>query len=499
MRCQGRPAVARLVAMASRRGLSTTAAASSLGTLLHRPGFVDHRHRHGHHPTRQRRLHASSGQFGPGPGAGSSSIGVVGFPGVGYRYPERPSEVVPPLEESARDSAALLASASGEGPEPSYQPPAEGGYKQFVHGAPFQCEIKDNPRDGVLPSGFTLAYESWGELNASKTNVILVHTGLSASSHARSTEVNPAPGWWEGFIGPGLALDTDQFHVICCNVLGGCFGSTGPSSIDPETGVEYAMSFPMITISDMVRAQFMLLDSLGIQSLHAAVGASMGGMQALAAAAMYPNRVCNVVSISAGCQAHPTSIALRYMQRRVLMADPHWNGGQYYGGPFPVMGIKHAREIATISYRSGPEWEQRFGRRKAKQHGKPAKMSFHPEYLIETYLDHQGNSWCGRYDPNSLLYISKAMDAFDMADGHLSLAAGVAQVQCPALVIGVQSDILFPVEQQRQIVDLLRDSGHPSVTYYELNAIYGHDTFLLEVPSISTALRGHLGLAPNAA
>lgn len=245
---------------------------------------------------------------------------------------------------------------------------------------PFQCEITTSPNYGLLPQ-LEVAYETWGELNDARDNAVLIHTGLSASSHAHSTDENPDPGWWEAFIGPGKALDTNRFFIVCSNNLAGCYGTTGPSSINPRTGEQYGMTFPLVTVRDMVRAQFRLLDHLGIDRLHASVGASLGGMQSVAAASMFPERVSSCVSISASFRAHPTAIALRYLQRRVIMSDPHWRGGRYYNRAFPVLGMKHAREIATISYRSGPEWMQRFERRRKDD---KAPHSFHPEYLIES-------------------------------------------------------------------------------------------------------------------
>eukprot|EP00729_Bicosta_minor_P003880 gene3880-15297_t len=414
-------------------------------------------------------------------------LGKVEFPKNIYDYREV-SEAFPPQKDATKASAARLDTDAGEGPEPSYQF-VNSGFHEFEYNKPFQCELTDNPNGGLLDS-FKLAYETWGELNEDKSNAILLFTGLSASSHAKSHKHNESPGWWEKFIGPGKALDTDTNFVICANVLGGCYGSTGPSSANPRTGVPYALAFPMVTCADMVRSQFLLLDDLGIDSLHAVVGSSMGGMLSLAAAAMYPDRVQKAVSISAACRSHPTAIALRYMQRRILMADPHWNGGEYYTGAFPVAGLKHARELATISYRSGPEWEERFGRRLAPG---SRRTSLRPSFLIETYLDHQGNQWCMQYDPNSLLYISKAMDLFDMVDCDDALSlANISKVQCPALIMGVQSDILFPIQQQREVVEMLKDSGNLDVSYYELNAMFGHDTFLIDVNGVTGAIRGHL-------
>ena len=299
------------------------------------------------------------------------------------------------------------------GPEPSY-----------TAGATLRYHCKEPLRldwGGVLPE-FDIAYETWGTLNADRSNVILLHTGLSASSHAHSTKLNPAPGWWESFIGPGpgFALDTSKYFVICTNVLGGCYGSTGPSSIDPADGLPYATRFPILTMEDMVRAQFRLLDHLGVLRLHASVGSSMGGMQSLAAGVLFPDRVGRIVSISGCARSHPYSIAMRHTQRQVLMMDPHWNRGFYYDGVPPHAGMKLAREIATVTYRSGPEWEQRFGRRRADPSKPPALC---PDFLIETYLDHAGEKFCLTYDPNSLLYVSKAMDLFDLGASHQEQSA----------------------------------------------------------------------------
>lgn len=265
---------------------------------------------------------------------------------------------------------------------------------------------------GVLPE-FDIAYETWGQLNEDKSNAILLHTGLSASSHARSTDENPKPGWWEKFIGPGLPVDTNKYFVICTNLVGGCYGSTGPSSVDPSDGKTYATRFPIVTIEDMVRAQFRLLDFLGVQKLYASVGSSMGGMQSLAAGVLFPERIGRIVSISGCARSHPYSIAMRHTQRQVLMMDPKWNRGFYYGSIPPHSGMKLAREIATVTYRSGPEWEKRFGRQRADPRRPPALCA---DFLIETYLDHAGEKFCLEYDPNSLLYVSKAMDLFDL--GH---------------------------------------------------------------------------------
>ena len=431
------------------------------------------------------------------------------------------------------------------GPEPSYTKVVS-GYQLYHHAHPFRLDY-----GGELPE-FDLAYETWGTLNADKSNAILLHTGLSASSHAASTPSNPAKGWWEDFVGPNKPLDTNRFFVICTNVLGGCYGSTGPSSPHPldESGAAYATRFPILSVFDMVRAQFLLLDHLGIGTLYASVGSSMGGMQSIAAAHLERDRVARLISISGCARSAPASIALRYAQRSVLMSDPNWNRGFYYspGSLPPHTGMKLARQIATFTYRSGPEWEQRFGRARRVAPSSSEGEAEHeldpalcPDFLIETYLDHQGEQFCLKYDANSLIYISKAMDLFDMSDHaladlerrrtrahgaaeaglavsdtlppprprkrqHIStlsspaahayvpaLARGMARLShIPTLVIGVQSDILFPVEQQREIAECLRLNGNDQVRYYELDAPHGHDSFLIDVPNVGGAIRGFL-------
>ncbi|KAI0306822.1 Alpha/Beta hydrolase protein [Multifurca ochricompacta] len=427
---------------------------------------------------------------------------------------------------SLRASSSSDPSASG--PEPPYARPSPSSYQTYHHNKPLPLTYAE-----PLPE-FDIAYETWGTLSPARDNVILLHTGLSASSHAASTPENSAPGWWEKFIGPGRALDTRQFFVICTNVLGGCYGTTGPSSIDPATSKPYATTFPVISIFDMVRAQFALLDHLGIVKLYASVGSSMGAMQSLAAGWMFPERIGKVVSISGTARSSPSSIAMRFAQRSVLMADPNWNEGFYYEGLPPHTGLKLARQIATITYRSGPEWDIRFGRQvrplsssetTEKQHTPPCALIFS---LRRTLTTRRGEQFCLKYDANSLIYISKAMDLFDMTEPSLvalglspaiptppptvsssptrahpppanpaphlpELAAGLRPLaNTPILVLGVQSDILFPVDQQRELADALRMAGNSRVSYYELGGVWGHDTFLLDEQNVGGAIRGFL-------
>jgi homoserine O-acetyltransferase len=381
--------------------------------------------------------------------------------------------------------------------EPQYDTVSPSGYRLFRRDAPLHLEF-----GGVLSSGFELAYETWGTLNSRRDNAILLHTGLSASSHAKSHELNKADGWWERFIGSGGVIDTDKFFVICTNVLGGCYGSTGPSSVDRATGKRYASSFPLISVVDMIHAQFLLLDELGVARLHASVGASLGGMQSLCAATLYPDRVARVASMSACARTAPSAVAHRYTQRRVLMSDPAWNGGDCYDDDYPAMGMQLARQLATISYRSGPEWERRFARKRVVPHRLPSPHDF--DFAIESYLEFQGRKFSRTYDPNSLLYISKAMDLFDLGapiggvNEPSDLTAGLSRVTASALVLGIQSDILFPCWQQKEIADHLRAANKcAGVTYYELDSLFGHDSFLLDFRNVGAALKGHLELDLN--
>ncbi len=373
------------------------------------------------------------------------------------------------------------------GPEPQYERVVS-GYDTFHHGQPFRCEW-----GGVLRE-LDIAYETWGTLSPERDNVVLLHTGLSASSHAHSHARNPHPGWWEDFIGPEQPIDTNRFFVVCTNLLGGCYGSTGPASTNPDTGIPYAADFPIITVRDMVSAQLLLLDHLGIERVYASVGASLGGMQTPMIAAVAPERVGRFVSISAAACSHPQSIAMRFVQRQAVMADPDWREGRYYGESFPHRGLRVAREIGTLTYRSGPEWMERFGRQRSEDE----VPRLDEDFQVESYLAYQGDKFCLQYDPNSYLYISKAMDLFDMRDDQAAQPsdprrrpARLSDVRCPALVVGVTTDLLFPVWQQRELAKLLEVSA-PRVEYLEIDSPYGHDTFLIEQARLGAALQDFL-------
>ncbi|CAF3377192.1 unnamed protein product [Rotaria sp. Silwood1] len=388
-------------------------------------------------------------------------------------------------EMAARDALRRFAHAS-EGPEPAYHHVIS-GYKIYKHeNEPFRLKYNNKSLNE-----FQLAYETWGKLNAKKNNAVLIFTGLSASSHAKSHDENPRAGWWEKFIGPNLGIDTNHFFVICCNHLGGCYGSTGPSSKNPKTNKPYGASFPMLSVEDFVRAQFHLIKHLGIEKLHASIGSSLGGMCSILSGLLYPDNVGRVASISSCIAPYPTAIALRYLQRKMIMTDPNWEHGHYYDkGVYPLDGMRIAREIGTLTYRSGPEWLERFGLRRFND-----TIQLTPTFEIESYLQYQGLTFAKKYDPNSLLYISKAMDLFNLTEGYETPSDALSKIRCPVLVLGSQTDILFPIWQQKQLAEELIKSGNPSITFFELNSIFGHDTFLLDVNGVSTALKGFLEIS----
>ncbi len=336
-----------------------------------------------------------------------------------------------------------------------------------------------------------VAYESWGDLNDNHDNVILILTGLSASAHACSSEADPTPGWWEYMIGSGKAIDTDRFHVICVNALGGCFGTTGPSSINPETNKPYGLDFPEVTIEDIAKAAHHALVEMGIEHLHAVIGASMGGMTALAYALQYPEEVCHLVSISAAARALPFTIAMRSLQREIVRNDPKWQGGYYDTNQEPKQGMLMARKLGLMSYRAADEWHQRFDRARIAT-DKKSDEPFGVEFEIESYLDYNAHKFSELFDANSYLYLSRAMDLFDAADHGGTVNAGLSKILAlKTLVIGVPTDILFPVEQQRDIAEGLRKSGR-HVEYKELDSIYGHDSFLIDKDRFVPVIREFL-------
>jgi homoserine O-acetyltransferase len=331
----------------------------------------------------------------------------------------------------------------------------------------------------------TIAYETYGQLNPERSNAILIVHALSGDAHVAgyhsADESNP--GWWDDCIGPGKAFDTDKYFVICSNVIGGCQGSTGPSSTNPRTGKPYGLSFPVITVGDMVRAQAQLVDHLGIEKLMAVAGGSMGGMQVLQWTVAYPERVQAALPIAATARHSPMLIAFSEVGRQAIYADPNWNAGDYYDGPKPNTGLALARMIGHITYLSEQSMQSKFGRRLQKR--EHFGFEFDTDFAIESYLQYNGRRFTDRFDANSYLYITKAMDYFDLCNGHGSLVKAFARSgDITYLVISFTSDWLYPTYHAKEMVGALTAAG-ADVTFTDLESTWGHDAFLLEVDTMT--------------
>ena len=334
-------------------------------------------------------------------------------------------------------------------------------------------------RGGHLESP-VIAYETWGELNEAKDNAVLIFSGLSPSAHAASSGRDSTPGWWEDMIGSGFPLDTEKFQIIAVNSLGSCFGSTGPASVNPETGERYCLSFPTLTLEDVGEAAYRLMRMLGIERVHTVVGCSMGGMSGLAYCVNHPDAVSSFVSISSAARALPFSIAVRSLQRELIRSDPKWNEGNYDPADPPVIGQRLARKLGMMTYRSPQEWEKRFDRERTTDTG-PGVGPFRMEFSVESYLEAHANRFSGSFDANCYLYLSRASDLFDLAEHGGSLAAGFSRLKLDrALVIGVSTDILFPLHQQRQLAEGIKNACE-NTTLVELDCIRGHDSFLVDM------------------
>jgi len=332
-----------------------------------------------------------------------------------------------------------------------------------------------------------VAYETWGELSEQRDNAVLIFTGLSPSAHAASSPEDPAPGWWEEVIGPGRAIDTRRFFVICVNSLGSCFGSTGPVSLDPETGDAYRLRFPVLSLEDVARGGRELIRQLGIEKLYATVGPSMGGMTALAFEILFPALSEGLLLISSATRSLPFATALRSLQREMIRRDPNWSDGNYSSDAFPITGMRLARKLGMITYRSAEEWRERFGRERSAEEcesGDPFAASFE----IEAYLEHHANKFTGQFDPNCYLYLSRASDLFDVADHGASVEVGIGKIQARrAMVIGVRTDLLFPLHQQQELAEQL-ERAEREVEFVELPSIQGHDSFLVDMDNFRPAI-----------
>lgn len=350
----------------------------------------------------------------------------------------------------------------------------------------------------LLESGATLgpvtvAYETYGRLNGERSNAILILHALSGSAHAAGyhSAEDTRPGWWDDCIGPGKAFDTDRYYVICSNVLGSCYGSSGPGSINPATGRPYGLGFPVVTISDMVRAQERLLDHLGIERLLCAAGGSMGGMQVLEWAAHHPDRLRAAIPLATTARHSPMLIALSEVGRQAIYADPAWNNGDYYSnGKKPDAGLAVARMVGHITYLSDESMHQKFGRRlqTREQYG----YEFQTEFAVESYLKYNGNNFTRRFDANSYLYVTKAMDYFDLSQPSGTFAAAFAQSNAVKfLVVSFTSDWLYPSYHSKDLVRALHTVG-ADVTYLDIESTWGHDAFLLEVETMTRLIESFL-------
>jgi homoserine O-acetyltransferase len=351
-----------------------------------------------------------------------------------------------------------------------------------------------------LSSGVTLgpiqvAYETYGQLNRKRDNAILVCHALSGGAHAAGWHAGDRkPGWWDIMIGPGKGIDTDRYFVICSNVLGGCYGTTGPSSINPATGKPYGLHFPVVTIPDMVHVQHELVKHLGIRSLLMVTGGSMGGMQALQWAVAYPEAVRSVMPIASTHRHSAQQIAFNEVARQAIMADPAWKQGDYYGGEGPRLGLAVARMVGHVTYLSDRGMELKFGRRLRNR--ERFGYDFSSDFEVESYLRYQGQSFVERFDANSLLYLTKALDYFNLADGFESLTEAFRRCRALFLILAFSSDWLYPPQQNKDVAQAIRRAGGDA-TYCEISSEYGHDAFLLEYEQQAPLVKSFLERVVN--
>lgn len=350
---------------------------------------------------------------------------------------------------------------------------------------------------GAALAPVEIAYETYGMLAPDGGNAILVCHALTGDHHVASTHPRTGKtGWWHRMVGPGRPVDTDRFFVVCANVLGSCMGSSGPASIDPATGAAYGMAFPVITIRDMVRAQAALLDHLGVARLAAVVGGSMGGMQVLSWAATFPDRVDAAVVIASAARHSAQNIAFHEVGRQAVMADPNWAGGAYYDAEPPAAGLAVARMAAHITYLSEAGLTEKFGRRLQARPDSPdgaKSFGFDADFQVESYLRHQGLSFTDRFDANSYLYITRAMDYFDLAEEHGGLlATAFRESRARFCLVSFDTDWLYPTTESRAVVQALNVAGAP-VSFVELSSPFGHDAFLLDSPELERIVAGFLG------
>jgi homoserine O-acetyltransferase/O-succinyltransferase len=362
----------------------------------------------------------------------------------------------------------------------------------------------DNPGGQLLACGqklpaVTIAYETYGTLSKNKDNAVLIFHALSGDAHAAgfNSANDKKPGWWDIMIGPAKPFDTDKYFVICSNVIGGCKGSTGPSSINPETGEPYGLLFPEITINDMIKFQKKLLEYMQIERLFCIAGGSMGGMQALQWIVTYPETAMRAIIIAAAVEHSAQQIAFNSIGRYAIISDPAWNNGNYYDrssmGKKPNIGLSIARMIGHITYISEESMHKKFGRDFiSKSKAKKSFIDFTREFEVESYLQYQGESFIKRFDPNSYLYITKALDNFNLSQGYKNLAEAMSGVKSSCLILSFTSDWLYPGQQSMQIVKALKINGVHTI-YADLDVPYGHDSFLIEDKKLISVIKGFIG------
>ena len=363
-------------------------------------------------------------------------------------------------------------------------------FAQFPHDRPFALD------GGMVLTDVSIAYETWGTLNENATNAILICHAWTGDSHVSGSaeDGHPTPGWWEGVVGPGKAIDTNKWFVVCSNVIGGCQGSTGPATAHPEDGQLYGPRFPVITVRDMVRAQVRLTDMLGIRAWHSVVGGSMGGMQVLEWAVTFPDRVKTIIPIATCAQATAQQIAWGAIGRRAIRLDPKWRNGEYYDaaiGEGPWEGLAIARMISQVTFRSDNVFTERFGRALVDMDADYNGLGLWDRFEVEGYLDHHGDRLIRRFDTNSYLIIGKAMDLHDIARGRGTLDNAMSRIKSPTLVMGISSDILYPTYQQKQIHSILSEKGVDS-TYVEIDSPHGHDAFLINFDQVGAPIEAFL-------
>ncbi len=360
----------------------------------------------------------------------------------------------------------------------------------FNEGLKLQC--------GQLLAPITLRHETYGTLSPNADNAILIEHALSGDAHVAGyySESDEKPGWWDTMVGPGKTFDTNKYFIVCSNVIGGCSGSTGPGSVNPATGTRYGMDFPFVTIADMVHAQKKLMDHLGIRKWLCVAGGSMGGMQVLRWALLYPDCMESIIPIATTSRISAQSIAFNWVGREAIMSDPEWNGGHYTDQP--DRGLAIARMLAHITYLSEESMRRKFGRK--LQSATDYSFDFDKDFSVESYLEHQGMRFVDRFDANAYLYITRAIDYFDVADkSNGDLAKGLAPIQCKTLVVSFSSDWLFPPEQSREMVRGMLKNGL-DVTYCNIKSSYGHDAFLLEDDTLGRLISNFLAnVKPEAA